>query len=83
MEDLLVASENEEQHEQHLREIFTRLQLHGLVLNGEKCVLGVSQVEYLGHLVTASGIKPLEERVAAIRDFPRPENSKALQRSST
>jgi len=41
--------------------------------------LGVSQVEYLGHLVTASGIRPLEERVAAIRDFPRPENSKALQ----
>jgi len=38
MDDLLVASEKEDQREQHLREIFTHLQLHGLVLNGEKCV---------------------------------------------
>ena len=41
---------------------------HGIVLNGEKCVLGVPEVQFLGHLVSARGIIPLPEKVAA----PRP-----------
>jgi len=57
-----------------------RLEEHGLVLNGEKCVLGVSEVEYLGHVVSATGVRPLPDRVEAIGQFPRPANSKSLQR---
>ena len=45
---------------------------HGIVLNGEKCVLGVPEVQFLGHLVSARGIIPLPEKVAAIRAFPWP-----------
>ena len=49
-----------------------RLEQHGIVLNGEKCVLGVPEVQFLGHLVSARGIIPLPEKVAAIRAFPQP-----------
>jgi len=56
-----------------------RLQQHGLVLNGKKCVLGATRVEYLSHLVTASGIRPLPAHVAAIIDFPKPNTVKELQ----
>ena len=38
LDDILVASRNEEEHEQHLREVLGRLEQHGLVLNAEKCV---------------------------------------------
>jgi len=55
------------------------LQDHGLVLNGEKCVLGALRVEYLGHVVIASSIRPLPDRVAAIKSFPRPSSTKELQ----
>jgi len=79
LDDILVASPSHEEHVLHLKEVLTRLQQHGLVLNAEKCVLGVEQVDYLGHRVTATGISPLPDRVAAIKKFPRPATVKGLQ----
>jgi len=74
-----VASKSPKEHADHLREVLQRLEEHGLVLNGEKCMLGVSEVEYLGHVVSATGVRPLLNKVEAISQFPRPANSKSLQ----
>ena len=70
--DVLVGSKSQEEHVEHLREVLSRLEQHGIVLNGEKCVVGVLEVQFLGHVVSARGIIPLPEKVAAIRAFPRP-----------
>jgi len=69
IDDLLVASRSEEEHVLHLREALRRFEAHGLVLNGEKCVLGVKEVEYLRHGVSASGVRPLLEKVIGDRKF--------------
>ncbi|MBM3938427.1 MAG: DDE-type integrase/transposase/recombinase [Sphingomonadales bacterium] len=78
MDDGLVASVDGEEHVRDLEEVLKRLEAHGLVLNGEKCVLGQEEVTYLGHRVSASGISPLLTRVQAISTFPRPESVKQL-----
>ena len=70
IDDVLVASENEQQHEQDLREVFGLLSANGIAINRRKCKLGRAQVRYLGHTVSADGVRPLEERVAAIRTRP-------------
>ena len=70
--DVLIGSKSQEEHVQHLREVLSRLEQHGIVLNGEKCVVGVPEVQFLGHVVSARGIIPLPEKVAAIRAFPWP-----------
>ena len=57
----------------------TLLQQHGLVLNGEKCELGKSQVDYLGHHVSSTGIQPIPERVEAIARYPVPTSVQQLQ----
>jgi len=80
IDDLLIASRTREEHVVHLREVLQRLEENGLVLNGEKCVVGVREVEYRGHVVSAGGIRPLPEKVEAIACFPRPTTTKALQR---
>jgi isocitrate/isopropylmalate dehydrogenase len=77
LDDVLVAGGV--QHEQHLREVLTRLQQHGLVLNAEKCQFGVESIEYLGHCITASGIRPLETRLHAIKGYPQPKTETQLQ----
>jgi len=41
MDDILVASRSHEEHARDLEIVLTRLSKHGLILNGEKCVLGV------------------------------------------
>ena len=46
-----------------------QLEAHGLVLNKEKCVFSAAQVDYLGHMVDASGLRPLPAHVAAISEF--------------
>jgi Reverse transcriptase (RNA-dependent DNA polymerase) len=79
MDDVLVASTSQEQHVAHLREVFIRLQQQGLVLNIEKCSFGQKQLDYLGHHVSASGIRPMAARVEAIAKFPRPTTVGHLQ----
>ena len=78
MDDLLIASPDEATHVLHLREVLSRLQAAGLVLNVEKCQFGVKSVEYLGHHVDAHGVAPLPSSVTAVKNFPQPHNTKQL-----
>ena len=80
IDDILVASENMEQHLQDLKMVFKILSDNGLVINRKKCVLGKSSLEFLGYYVDKDGVKPLDERVDAIRQTTRPTTVKELQR---
>ncbi len=52
LDDILVFSATEAEHEAHLREVFTRLRKHRLFAKREKCDIAVDTVEYLGHWVS-------------------------------
>ena len=80
IDDILVASQNPQEHEQDLRKVFHLLEANGLVIRKDKCVFGVSEVNFLGHRVTTSGILPLPDRVAVLQDYKVPETKAALQR---
>jgi hypothetical protein len=79
LDDLLIASESLESHLLDLREVFTRLQAAGLVINAEKCLFAVPGLDFLGHQVSAAGISPLPQRVEALQDHPRPRTVRELQ----
>nr|XP_012136803.1 PREDICTED: uncharacterized protein K02A2.6-like [Megachile rotundata] len=70
IDDILVASENEEQHLRHLEALFKRLREYELVINPSKCIFGAAAVEFLGHRVSADGLQPLPEKVQAISEYP-------------
>ncbi|XP_037503551.1 uncharacterized protein LOC119378511 [Rhipicephalus sanguineus] len=70
--DLLVASSTLEEHENHLRIVSQRLVEHGVVVNMAKCELGVRQLSFLGHVISASGVLPQPNKVEAIQGFPQP-----------
>ena len=80
VDDILVASETKEQHEADLARLFGVLQQHGLVTNPKKTLLRQQQIEFLGHELSATGIRPLQDKVTAIRDFEQPTTTKALRR---
>ncbi|GBN20671.1 Retrovirus-related Pol polyprotein from transposon 297 [Araneus ventricosus] len=75
-DDVLVASEREIQHLEHLKQVFQRFEEYGVRLNASKCVLGKLSVKFLGHIVTPYGITPLPEKVSPITDFPEPRAKK-------
>ena len=80
IDDILVASETEEEHLHDLKVVLDLLRENGLVTNRKKCILGRSSIEFLGYQVDENGISPLPERVDAIRQIKRPTTVKELQR---
>ena len=79
IDDLLIASSNEEEHERHLRLLFERLREFGVVINPSKCSLGKSELEFLGHHINRHGVSPLPGKVEAIRACDAPKTAKQLR----
>ena len=79
VDDILIASTNAKEHKDHLRQVFQLLEANGLVIRKDKCVFGVSEINFLGHRVTPASILPLSDRVETLQNYPVPENKAALQ----
>lgn len=79
VDDLLICSKTHAEHVGHVRQVLQALKDNSLVINGEKCVWGVAELEYLGHTISAAGVLPTASHVAAIQNFPRPAIVKELQ----
>ena len=80
IDDVLVASASEEEHQQHLHLVFERFKEYGVLIHPSKCELGVSSLQFLGHIIDSRGIHPLDTKVSAIRDFPRPTSQRQLRK---
>ena len=56
-----------------MRQLFQRLREADLKLNREKCNFFKSHIQYLGHLISGEGIKPLPEKLESIKEMPPKE----------
>ena len=81
LDDILVYSKSVEQHIVHLRDVFSRLRAAGLNIKKSKCFFFMSKLKYLGHVVSADGIRPDPTYVKAILALPSPTSVKELQRT--
>ncbi|BHF69362.1 hypothetical protein SprV_0301240600 [Sparganum proliferum] len=79
-DDILVATQNEEEHKEHLAMVFDRIDKFGVITNPSKRVLGVPSLELLGRHFDSEGLRPLPSKVEAIRDFPPLTSKRQLQR---
>ena len=80
IDDVLVASASKEEHQQHLHLVFKRFKEYGVLIHPSKCELGVSSLQFLGHIIDSRGIRPLDTKVSAIKDFPRPTSQRQLRK---
>ena len=78
VDDVIVFSRSEEEHLQHLEDVFTRLETFGFSLKMKKCSFFQKEVEYLGHVVSAAGRRPKPSNLRAVRDFPVPAGKNAI-----
>jgi transposase InsO family protein len=79
IDDILIASTSQAEHERHLRLLFARISEYGVLINSAKCVFGASEVTFLGHTVNADGTRPLHGKVEAIASISPPSNVKQLR----
>ena len=71
LDDILIFSRTPEEHEQHVRQVLDLLRQHKLYAKLSKCELFKTRVEFLGHIVDTKGLHMMEEKVKAIREWPR------------
>jgi hypothetical protein len=57
IDDILVFSKNEEEHEEHLRLVLQKLREHQLYAKLSKCDFWLKEVSFLGHVITEGGVK--------------------------
>ena len=79
IDDIIIFSENEAQHEKAVAKVLGRLEGAQLTLKPEKCQFFKSEVEYLGHLVTEKGFYPLYKNIQKIVNYPVPQNLTQLR----
>lgn len=79
LDDLCIYSKSIEEHTHHLRLVLNRLRQHRLFAKLSKCEFYQSSITFLGHRVTAAGIKPEQEKVDSIVKWPIPNNKREVQ----
>ena len=79
LDDIIIFSNNEVEHLQHIEEIFTRQERFGLKMKREKCDFFKKHIQCLGHLIAEDGFTPLPEKLESIRNMPRPKTPKEVK----
>ncbi|KXZ40924.1 hypothetical protein GPECTOR_1291g539 [Gonium pectorale] len=72
LDDILIYSRSPEEHAQHLRQVLQLLQQHQLYAKASKCAFGVTQIDFLGHIVSDKGISADPRKIEAISKWPQP-----------
>ena len=74
MDDILIYSQSEEEHEDHLRVVLQLLRDHRLYAKFSKCEFWLTEVRFLGHMVSAFGVSVDPEKVEAVMSWERPKS---------
>ena len=72
LDDVIVFSSTEKDHIHHLRVVFGRFLEHGLKLKPSKCHFLQDEITFLGHQISAEGMKPGTENLWAIAKMAPP-----------
>jgi hypothetical protein len=79
IDDILIYSQNEQAHEEHLRKVLQRLRDYQLYAKLSKCEFWVSEVLFLGHIINREGLAVDPKKVTAILDWKAPKDVRGIK----
>jgi transposase InsO family protein len=79
LDDIMIYSENELEHEEHVRKVLQRLRQAGLQADIRKSEFSVKRTKYLGFIVSTKGIEADQEKTLAIRQWDAPRTVRGVQ----
>jgi len=80
IDNILVAIDTEEEHDELVEEILKRLEENDLFVKPEKCKWKVREVESLGVVIGPRGVEMQKEKVKGVLNWPVPRNVKEVQK---
>jgi hypothetical protein len=79
LDDVIIFSENIEEHIEHIKIIVERFRAANLKIKLKKCQFAVTKIEYLSHITENGTIKPNPKKTAHVRDMPVPRTIRILK----
>ncbi|KAL0554438.1 hypothetical protein IC582_008359 [Cucumis melo] len=72
IDDILIYSKTEAEHEEHLRMVLQTLRDNKLYAKFSKCEFWLKQVSFLGHVVSKAGVSVDPAKIEAVTGWTRP-----------
>lgn len=79
IDDIIIYGSDEKEHNRRLNKVLQVLKDNNVLLNEDKCIFKTNKIEFLGHELTAEGIKPLDKYIKAIQSARRPSTVEEIQ----
>jgi len=79
LDNILIYSDDIIQHQSHIKEVLKRLRKAGLYVKAEKCKFHSDSVEYLGYVLSLSGLAMSNAKVKTIQEWLEPKKVKDIQ----
>ena len=79
IDDILIFSKTEEEHEEHLRLVLQRLREHQLYAKFSKCEFWIDEVPFLGHVISQGGIAVDPSKVKDVLEWETPQTVKEVR----
>jgi len=80
LDDVIIFSQNFEEHLERIEAVFIQLSDHNLKLKASKCHFFQREVKYLGHIVSEEGIQTDPEKLEAVKSWPTPKSTKDVRK---
>ncbi|KAF8643048.1 hypothetical protein AX16_009235 [Volvariella volvacea WC 439] len=79
IDNILIFSESEEEHQEHVTRVLRKLRDNNLFLKPSKCEFHKNTISYLGFVLGQGKISMEQEKVDAVHKWPTPTTKKQLQ----
>jgi hypothetical protein len=79
IDNILIFSKTEEEHEKHLRMVLEKLRSNQLYAKFSKCEFWLREVAFLGHVISAGGISVDPSKVKDVLNWMPPPNASEIQ----
>jgi hypothetical protein len=79
LDDILIFSQTEEDHIQHVKQVLSKLKGASLYVKGEKCAFHSDEVDFLGYIINQEGVSMDLKKIESITLWPSPNTLQELQ----
>ena len=78
LDDVIVFGQTEKEFLRNLREVYDRFKAYNITLNPAKCRYGLSEIEYVGHVINENGLTFTRSKLDSVVNFPQPQTHKSM-----
>jgi hypothetical protein len=79
LDDILIYSPTEQEHHVHVRRVLDILRRDKLIAKLKKCDFFKNELAFLGHIISADGVRPDPDKIRIVQEWPTPTSTNQLQ----